>query len=985
VIELRTLGGLRLEDGRGRDLCGQLQPKRLALLIYLAQAPRRFHRRDSLLALFWPELDTSGGRNALRQSLYALRHCLGNGALVARGYEEVAISEKVWSDVVGFESALASGHPERALELYQGDFLEGLHVQNVASQFEHWLDEERHRLRNEAVRAALELRDREEAAGNVPAAVDWARAACRLDPDNEGILGGLIDLLDRAGDRAGALRAFEAFAERTRAEYDIGPSEETQALIEAVKARGEPVETAAGAESGILEPLTPFIGRGRTVDELEALLADSTTRLVTLTGLGGVGKTRVALQVARRLEGRFADGVARIGFGEGAAPREVLPAIARAVGIPDDGRRSPGEALADHLDGKEWLVVLDGFERVVSAGPDVVRLCQAASGLKVLVTSRVPLRVAGEREFPIAPLSLPQRRIGLSVEFPLNSEAIALFADRARAVRPDFRLTARNLDAVADICRRLDGLPLAIELAAARVKVLTPQAIARHLEDRFALLSRGPVDLPPGQRTLVAAVEWSYELLDDRERELFRRLAVFSGGFGLELVEPLFEAWSVSDVELLDGLASLVDLSLVSQLETAGEPRFGMLDTVHAYAQKLLAASGEEEDARRRHASMVREWVEDGEKHYCADGQDDWLRRVDRDHANVRAAVRWALDRAEGGIALRLMAALWPFWFSQGYLAEAVRWLGQALAIETVDTGLRVARAKALLGACWMALAHGGDEDAVAFVEESLALFRSERDEPGYTRALETLGFAHLEAGRLEPARATFEECLARSRESNDDRRLAIALNALGEVALDQGDDVRAEELLDESVSLARRMGLTASLAQGLLRLGDVARRRGAGRQAVDFYQSALDTYCQLGLKVNVAWVTASLGNALMDSGRIAEARQKFTDSLDMFRDLGYAAGTARALIGIAGIAIAGGDAERGARLLGGIQELVGRAGKLPPDAAQALESLRGAARERLREAKFTALCSEGSALDPEAVVALAASEGSGPRHRAIG
>ena len=296
MIELRTLGGLRLEDGRGRDLCGQLQPKRLALLIYLAQAPRRFHRRDSLLALFWPELDSSGGRNALRQSLYALRHCLGNGALIARGYEEVAISDRVWSDVVGFESALASGHPERALELYGGDFLEGLHVQHVAPQFEHWMDDERRRLRNEAIRAALELRDREEAAGDLPAAVEWARAACRLDPDNEGILGGLIDLLDRAGDRAGALRAFETFAERTRAEYDISPSEETRALIEAVKARGETAETASGvsAETGILEPLTPFIGRDGLLSELEALLADPATRLVTLTGLGGSGKSRAA-------------------------------------------------------------------------------------------------------------------------------------------------------------------------------------------------------------------------------------------------------------------------------------------------------------------------------------------------------------------------------------------------------------------------------------------------------------------------------------------------------------------------------------------------------------------------------------------------------------------------------------------------------------------------------------------------------------------
>ncbi|HET6360953.1 MAG TPA: tetratricopeptide repeat protein, partial [Gemmatimonadota bacterium] len=542
----------------------------------------------------------------------------------------------------------------------------------------------------------------------------------------------------------------------------------------------------------------------------------------------------------------------------------------------------------------------------------------------------------------------------------------------------------KNLDAVADICRRLDGLPLAIELAAARVKSLTPQAIARHLEDRFAFLSRGPANTAPGQRTLAGAIEWSYELLGESERELFRRLAVFSGGFGLDLAEPLFEGWDVPAVDLVDGLASLVDLSLVSQLETAGEPRFAMLDTVQAYAQKVLAASGEEEACRRRHASVVLDWVEEGERHYCADGQDDWLRRVERDHENVRAAVRWAVDREEGGVALRLAAALWPFWWTEGYLADARTWLGQAIAIENAD-GEPVARAKALLGAFWMALAHGEHEESVELVEESLSLFRSEADEAGYTRALETLGFAHLESGRVEPARAAFEECLARSRKSGDDRRRAIALNALGQVALDQGDDVRAQELLQESVSLARQMGLVHSVGQGLLRLGDVARRRGAVRQAVDFYEGALESFCQVGQKVNVGWTMASLGHALMDSGRVTDARERFLESLDMFRDLDYASGTARALIGIAGIAIARGDAERGARLLGGIQKLVGRAGALPPDDARALEALRGAALERLRKTKFTALSSEGSALDPEAVLALAASEGSAPLHRRIG
>lgn len=986
MIELRTLGALRLRDASGRDLCGQLQPKRLALLIYLAHAPRRFHRRDSLLALFWPELDTGGARNSLRQSLYALRRTLGKGTLMARGYEEIAVADLLWADVVAFESALKSGQAESALELYRGDLLEGLHVQNVAPDFEHWLENERFRLRNKAVRAALALLDREETRGNLSASIHWARTAGRLDPDNEGILGRLIDLLDRAGDRAGAVRAFEAFARRTREEYDLAPSEETKALIEAVKARGEPAETSSTRQPGILEPLTTFIGRERTLAELEALLIDPHTRLVTLTGLGGCGKTRLALQLAHRMDGRFKDGVALIGLGDTPEVHGVLSAIARGLGFKEDAQQGLPKALHGYLAKQESLLVLDGFERIPAAGPEILGLLQAAPGLKVLITSRVPLKVSGEREFPVLPLSLPQQRLGPSVEFPLNSEAVALFADRARAIRPDFRLRAKNLDAVAEICRRLDGLPLAIELAAARVKALTPQAISKHLEDRFAFLTGGLVDLPPRQQTLEAAIDWSYELLDDSKRMLFRRLGVFAGGFSLDLVEPLFEECNVSAIDLIDGLASLVDHSLVSQLETAGEPRFEMLDTVHAYAQKHLAESGEEDAWRQRHATVVLAWVEEGERHYCADGQDDWFSRLERDHDNIRAAIRWAIDQEDGVLAVRLGAALWPFWWSRGYLAEAETWLGQMLALENEEHAPRVARAKALLGACWIALAAAKYEQAVALAKESVSRYQVLGDESGFIRALETLGFAHLEAGHLEPAEVAFQECLERSQKNQDDRRRAIALNALGQVALARGEDARAEHLFHESVALARRIGLLDSVGHGLLRLGDVARRGGSMNQAMSLYDGALATFRQLGQKMNVAWTLSSLGNVLVDFGRVADARERYSESLTLFRDLGYAGGTARALIGFAGIALAHGETERATQLLGGIQELVERAGnQLPADDANTFASLRVTALKQLREPRFTTRWAEGMALDQGDIMALAKAGESGVKHRAIG
>ncbi|MCI0371390.1 MAG: AAA family ATPase, partial [candidate division NC10 bacterium] len=441
MIQLRTLGSLQLRDAKGRDLCRELQPKRLALLAYLSQAPRRFHRRDSLLALFWPEQDATGARNSLRQALFSLRRTLGEGVLAGRGYEEVAVTDLLGSDVVAFEAALEAGRPERALGLYRGHFLEGFHAQHVAREFEDWLELERVRLRSRAVQAALSLVAREEGRGNLAAGTRWARKAARLDPDNETILRKLVDLLDRAGDRAGAVRVFEAFARRTRTDYDLEPDEQTQALIRDVRARAEPPRHPRAPEPALQEPPSRFIGRQRELESLEQILLDPDARLLTLTGLGGSGKTRLALRLARRVGARFRDGVALVGLGDVQESDYVLYAIARRLGLQEDRQRGPRDALRDHLAGRELLLVLDGFERVRGSGPDLLGLLQAAPGLKLLVTSTAPLKVSGEREFPVPSMTLPQPSAG-SVPFPLNSEAVALFADRARAVRPGFRLTA---------------------------------------------------------------------------------------------------------------------------------------------------------------------------------------------------------------------------------------------------------------------------------------------------------------------------------------------------------------------------------------------------------------------------------------------------------------------------------------------------------------------------------------------------------------
>ncbi|MGH7557702.1 MAG: BTAD domain-containing putative transcriptional regulator, partial [Gemmatimonadota bacterium] len=341
MIRLRTLGVLQLRDARGRDYCGELQPKRLALLVYLAHTPRRFHRRDSLFALFWPEAGSRLARNSLRQSLFSLRNTLAKGILAGRGYEEIAVTDLLWSDVAAFESALGAGQVERALDIYRGPLLDGFHAQKVGREFEDWLEGERIRLRNRAVEGALSLVRREEARGNLSAGTRWARKAARLDPDNEAILRKLVDLLDRAGDRVGAVRVFEAFAERARTQYELEPDGRTQALIQAVRARSELGRLPSLLEPGIQEPPTSFIGRRRELAALEGLLTDPEVRLVTLTGLGGSGKTRLALQSARRMEGRFEAGVACVSLGDLRESDYVLHAIARGLGLMENRQRRP--------------------------------------------------------------------------------------------------------------------------------------------------------------------------------------------------------------------------------------------------------------------------------------------------------------------------------------------------------------------------------------------------------------------------------------------------------------------------------------------------------------------------------------------------------------------------------------------------------------------------------------------------------------------
>src|SRR5215204_3556721 len=442
-----------------------------------------------------------------------------------------------------------------------------------------------------------------------------------------------------------------------------------------------PLKTLDARLNNLPSQPTPLVGREREVAGVCRLLRGGGVRLLTLTGPGGMGKTRLALQVAADLVDEFEDGVFFVPLAPISDPDLVVPTVARTLDITETSGRTPEEALKDYLRNKEMLLVLDNFEQVVEAAPLVGELLSACPALKVLATSRTVLRIYGEQEFTVPPLELPAPSHPQPLERLTQYEAVRLFVERAQAAKADFSVTNDNAPAVAEICHRLDGLPLAIELAAARIKVLSAQKILEHLGNRLKLLTGGARDLPERQRTLRSTIEWSYGLLEEGEKVLFARLSVFAGGRTLEAIEAICDAEGDLPVDVLDGLASLVDKSLLKQEEgVGGEPRFVMLETIHEFAREKLEGSGEAEDLRRLHARYFLALAEEAEPALEGSQQQVWLDRLEEEHDNMRTVLSWSLGQGQDAeLALRIGAVLGEFWYLRGYWSEGRRWLEEAL------------------------------------------------------------------------------------------------------------------------------------------------------------------------------------------------------------------------------------------------------------------------------------------------------------------
>jgi predicted ATPase/transcriptional regulator with XRE-family HTH domain/uncharacterized protein HemY len=663
-------------------------------------------------------------------------------------------------------------------------------------------------------------------------------------------------------------------------------------------------------------PPTSLLGRAEELANVRALLIEEGTRLLTLSGPGGVGKTRLALAVATTCRDAFADGVVFVPLASHTAPALLADTIAHAAGAHEQGDRRPEEALVAHLRDRRLLLVLDNFEHLLPAAPLLAELLAACPCLTLLVTSRSILRLRGEQVLPVPPLPLPDATSSPAVEALATAAAVALFLDRARAVWPEFALTPENAADVGAICRRLDGLPLAIELAAARIRLLPPRALLARLERRLPTLTGGPRDLPERQRTLCAALAWSYDLLSRAEQALLRRLSVFAGGATLEAVETVCRLDSAQEADALEWLAALVDHSLLRQEEPeSGEPRLVMLETVRDYGLEQLAASGEREATEEAHARYYLALAEAAEPALRGPEQARWLERLDAEHDNLRAALGWAHDQREVDLELRLAGALWRFWWTRGYLNEGRRWLEAALT--GGEQGSRAARARALNGAGNLAELQGDYGRAAALHEEALALGRALGDKQSIARSLGNLGNLAQRQGNYERAAALYEEALALYRELGETASIAIALNNLGSVAFVQDDCGRAATLFEESLALYRMLGDKIGSAALLMGLGLVASRQANYGRAAALLEEGLTLQRKLGDRSgSVLASLTGLGEVVYLQGDYGRAVALLEEGLALGRELGDKQGVGHALTHLGEVAYLRGDYGRAVALV---------------------------------------------------------------------
>ncbi len=938
LLSISVLGALHVTLD-GQPVTGFESARARALLVYLAVESDRPHSRDALAGLLWPDESDRSARNNLRQTLANIRQVIGDRTSpghpflhVTRDAIQFQTSSDHTLDLDTFSRLLATcashahRHPEgckpcadrmqRAVELYRGDLLDHFFL-NDSAPFEEWALVQRESLRRRILEALTTLAEYHARRGAHGPALRFARHQLELDPWREEAHRQAMYSLALSGQRRAALAQYETCRRVLAEELKVEPSAETAALYEGIKAGGWTLDVGSGTLQ-LPTPPTPFIGREAELAELANLLTNPACRLVSIVGPGGVGKTRLALAAAAEQAVGFRHGVAFVPLASISSPDLVISAILAALGVPPQGPRDPKDHLLAYLREREVLLLLDNWEHLGGGTPLLSELLRKAPHVALLVTSRERLNLQGEWVLDLAGLKVPKGRTVAEVE---QYSAVELFLQSARRGRSGCSFSDEEKSCIVRICRLVEGMPLAIELAAAWVRSLSCRQIAEEIEKSYGFLTAGPRDLPERHRSMRAVFEHSWGLLGEEEQGVFGKLSVFRGGFRREAAEQIAGA-------SLSILTALIDKSLV---RSNGADRYDLHELLRQFAEERLAERGQCEDTRDRHLAYGVDLAEQAEPHLTGPRQKEWLDRLHDEHDNLRAALGWALESQQVEAGLRLAGALWRFWYIRGGMVEGRRWLEQML--EYSGAVSPASRAKALAGAGWIASAQCDYAVATRFTEQALAL----------------------------------------QRELKDTRSIAVLLNGLGVIASDQGDTAQAKSYLQESLGLFRALGDEDGLARSLDNLANLAFDQGDTPAALALHEESLVHSRKCGDRHMVASSLLNLGWSFLVAGDPARALSYLVESFGIFRELGDHIGTVFCLEGLAGVAGLEQKPLRAAQLFGGaaaIRQTI--QAEMTPVNRVYYDPIVARVQKQLTPAAFAAAWEQGCALTIEQAITLA-------------
>jgi len=948
-VVISLLGGFRVTvDGHDLPPDAWKRRKARSIVKLLALAPRQTLHREEVLDQLWPDLDPDAANSNLRLLLHFARSAfrsVGDGSLDVIQLRDDHLSLRLVGpgaidiDVDRFRSAATAAQRsgdavtlQAAIDLYAGDLL-------PEDRYDDWAAAPRETLRETYLSLLLALADLLESQGAYDAALATLDRVVNADEMHEDAHAGMIRIYARMGRTGQALRQYARFREVLHRELDIEPSAATQRLHADVAAGRFPSDVPTPDQHGdqpaasvaspvqpghnLPESLTSLVGRQRELEEVAGIF--KTTRLLSLIGTGGAGKSRLALELARGLINEYEDGVWLVELASQSDPTVVPNAVAATIGLREQPGTPVTDTLVEALRSQSMVLVLDNCEHLIDACATLVEtLLAGCPRLSVITTSREALRVPGEVVWQVPPMALPPAPRGSSTwtEASLKQlaqvAAVELFVSRARWVRPDFILTPEDADAVVQICHRLDGLPLALELAAARTSVLPPVQLAARLDDALGVLSAGSRTAPARHKTLQATLDWSYALLDARERTLLRRLSVFAGGWTLDAAESVCagpatpatddpdDAATIEPSDVLTLMAQLIDKSLVqvgdrsTQAVDPAEVRYRLLQTVHQYAAARLASSADAEQIGEQHAAYFLSYAEMTHPKMSGPEQALWLHRVDRDYDNLRAALRWFNSRGDVASEARLCFVLMRFWYFHSHLVEGSRILDDLIGRIDDPAVPPLVRARILNGAGVLAWNHGDMQRAVHLSSRALAIFEEIGDLRGISDSTQSLGIVAEIQGKYAEATSHYQAALRVREEMGDDAAVATILHNLGNMAREQGEPVRAADLYERSLAMQRSRGNTRGIALALASLAVVALDQSEYELAANLSEQSLELYQQIGAKSLRVTATNNLGYALQFLGDLERAVAVQSACLRLAVEVSDKRGIAYGLEGIA-------------------------------------------------------------------------------------